>query len=510
MKKKHFPFYTIMTIILLAFTIVLSVTSDKIQFVKSNENQSDYQIVLDVGNSPGALNEDTVVALTEDTPSRYVIWEYKNAKKSSGAHVLLHGDETNFGQLSNLEPINGILGVSVRVTNAASVELLGAYSLDGYYKSIYKFDTDNYIYDEIVRHPYIKFKSVDPTEDAIISEVVVTYSCVEHEQVADIDFGADPFNGTAATGVAGVGVALYYDATEDDVAVAFDKVAFTVNKPSGVLFDPVIGLVEKLSVYYLRPMEPGTYTVTLTVEDSAGLKATATKEIVVSTGDLSGGVDAIKAAIAAIYPDNIYTNLDYRTSEGVFNEWVVVGKNFTVFDREDYTGNYATAFIPFARFEGGEALQDFTISFKYTTLNEVWKLLFSFWTGEVGADNFAGDYLRLLTNRNAIGIQGDAQQASEFQDEGEATGIPLKEGPVWIKFTRQVTKVGEGDYTVVFKLFTSTDGETFVNNTTATLVNQVNTAGGTAGLLTGFLPFSIDNDFIVEDLAVSGTVFTLE
>ncbi|HOM32148.1 MAG TPA: hypothetical protein PLY27_01310 [Bacilli bacterium] len=332
----------------------------------------------------------------------------------------------------------------------------------------------------------------------------------EETPVANIKFGADPFNGTSATGVAGVGVALYYDATEDDVAVAFDKVAFTVNKPSGVLFDPVIGLVEKLSVYYLRPMEPGTYTVTLTVEDSAGLKATATKEIVVSTGDLSDDVDAIKAAIAAIYPDNIYTNLDYRTSEGVFNEWVVVGKNFTVFDREDYTGNYATAFIPFARFEGGEALQDFTISFKYTTLNEVWKLLFSFWTGEVGADNFAGDYLRLLTNRNAIGIQGDAQQASELQDEGEATGIPLKEGPVWIKFTRQVTKVGEGDYTVVFKLFTSTDGETFVNNTTATLVNQVNTAGGTAGLLTGFLPFSIDNDFIVEDLAVSGTVFTLE
>ena len=132
----------------------------------------------------------------------------------------------------------------------------------------------------------------------------------EETPVANIKFGADPFNGTSATGVAGVGVALYYDATEDDVAVAFDKVAFTVNKPSGVLFDPVIGLVEKLSVYYLRPMEPGTYTVTLTVEDSAGLKATATKEIVVSTGDLSGDVDAIKAAIAAIYPDNIYTNLD--------------------------------------------------------------------------------------------------------------------------------------------------------------------------------------------------------
>ena len=43
----------------------------------------------------------------------------------------------------------------------------------------------------------------------------------------------------------------------------------------------------------------------------------------------------------------------------------------SVFDREDYTGNYATAFIPFARFAGGEPLVDFTISFKYTTLNQV-------------------------------------------------------------------------------------------------------------------------------------------
>ncbi|MGI6735379.1 MAG: hypothetical protein ACOX3C_04255 [Bacilli bacterium] len=352
--------------------------------------------------------------------------------------------------------------------------------------------------------------STPPVTDVVDDSSEEAPDTSEEGPVAAIEFGADPFDGTAATGVAGVGVALYYDAKENGVAVAFDKVTFTVNTPEGVLFAPVIGLVEKLSVYYLRALEPGDYTVTLSVKDSAGLVATTTKVIAVSTGDLSGDVSAIKAAIAAIYPDNIYTNLDYRTSEGVFNEWVVIGKNFTVFDREDYTGNYATAFIPFARFAGGEPLVDFTISFKYTTLNQVWKLLFSFWTGAAGADDFAGDYLRLLTNRNAIGIQGDAQQASEWQDEGEATGIPLKEGPVWIKFTRKVTKVAADDYTVTFKLYTSTDGATFTNNTTAVLENQTNTAGKTAGAVTGFLPFSIDNDFIIEDLAVSGNVFTLE
>lgn len=327
--------------------------------------------------------------------------------------------------------------------------------------------------------------------------------------VAAIEFGTDPFDGTSATAVAGVGVALYYDATEDDVQVELDQVTFTVEAPASVIFEPVIGFVEQLDVYYLRALEPGNYTVTLTVEDSEGLEATAEKEIVVSTGDLSGDVNAIKAAIAAIYPDNIMTNLDYRTSEGVFNEWVVVGKNFTVFDREDYTGNYATAFVPFARFVGGQALEDFTISFKYTSINAAWKLLFSFWTGPVGGDGFAGDYLRILTNRNAIGIQGDTQQASEFQDEAEATNIPLKEGPVWIKFTRDVTQVAEGNYTVVFKLYTSVDGVTYTNNSTATLTEQVNTVGGTAGLLNGFLPFSIDNDFIMEDLSVTGTLFSL-
>ena len=303
-------------------------------------------------------------------------------------------------------------------------------------------------------------------------------------------------------------MALYYDATENDIPVTFSKVTFSVASPVEALFPAEIGLVEKLNVYYLRAYEPGNYTVTLEVEDNAGLKATRTKLIAVSTGDLSGDVNAIKAAIQAIYPTNIATMLDYRTSEGVFNEWVVIGKNFTVFDRVDYTGNFATVFVPFAKFEGGARLADFTISFKYTTLNNFWKTVFSFWTGPTTGDGFAGDYLRLLVNRNEIGIQGDLEQGSTFQDDGEATGIPMKEGPVWIKFTRQITQVGE-TYTVVFKLFTSTDGITFTNNTTATLTNQGNGAGQTAGLLWGFLPFSIDNDFIIEDLAVTGTVFSL-
>lgn len=330
----------------------------------------------------------------------------------------------------------------------------------------------------------------------------------EEPIVANIEFGTDPFDGTSPNSVAGIGMALYYDATEDDVDVDFEQVTFTVESPTSALFPAEIGLVEQLNIYYLRAYEPGDYIVTLTVEDAEGLEAVQTKTIAVSTGDLSGDVNAIKAAIQAIYPDNIMTNLDYRTSEGVFNEWVVVGKNFTVFDRVDYTGNFATAFVPFAKFEGGARLADFTISFKYTSINAFWKTLFSFWTGPTGGDGFAGDYLRLLVNRNEIGIQGDLEQGSSFQDDGEATGIPLKEGPVWIKFTRQITQVGES-YTVVFKLFTSTDGITFTNNTTATLTEQGNGAGQTAGLLWGFLPFSIDNDFIIEDMAVTGTVFSL-
>lgn len=360
--------------------------------------------------------------------------------------------------------------------------------------------------------------STTPTSEAPVTsetpvtseEPVTSEDPTSEAPVANIVFGTDPFDGTSATSVAGIGMALYYDATEDGVDVDFEQVTFTVETPTGVMFAPVIGLVEQLSVYYLRALEPGTYTVTLTVEDEAGLAATAEKDIVVSTGDLSGDVNAIKLAIQAIYPDNIMTNLDYRTSEGVFNEWVVVGKNFTVFDREDYTGNYATAFVPFAKFDGAVQLEDFTISFKYTSINDFWKLVFSFWTGPTTGDGFGGDYLRLLVNRNEIGIQGDTEQNSEFADDGEATGIPMTDGPVWIKFTREVTEVAAGNYTVVFKLYTSTDGIAFTNNSSATLTEQGNGAGQTAGLLWGFLPFSIDNDFIIEDLAVSSTVFAIE
>lgn len=323
-----------------------------------------------------------------------------------------------------------------------------------------------------------------------------------------IVFGSDPFDGTSLTGVAGVGVALYYDASEDGEQVGPDSVTFAIAKKETALFAPQIGFVEKLGVYYYRALEAGEYTITLTVKDSEGLEAKATHDVVVSSGDLSGDQNAIKAAIGAIYPANIATMLDYRTGEGVFNEWVVVGKNFTVFERSDYSGNYATAFVPFARFEGGQPLLDFTISFKYTSLNSVWKLLFSFWTGEAGTDEFAGDYLRLLTNRNQIGIQGDADQASEYADVGEAKDIPMKEGPVWIKFTRTVATEGDA-HTVTFNLYTSVDGLAYTNNTTAVLENQSAAAGGTAAKITGFLPFSIDNDFIIENLAVSGTVFTI-
>ena len=149
--------------------------------------------------------------------------------------------------------------------------------------------------------------------------------------------------------------------------------AFTVNKPSGVLFDPVIGLVEKLSVYYLRPMER-TYTVTLTVEDSAGLKATATKEIVVSTGDLSGDVDAIKALLLRFIQITFIQTLTIALVKVSSMNGSLLAKTLPYLIAKIILVTYATDFIPFARFEGGEALQDFTISFKYTTLNEVWKL----------------------------------------------------------------------------------------------------------------------------------------
>lgn len=498
-KKKRLSSYYILTGILLLSTILLSTTREKINLVRSNVPDSDYQIVLNANNTPLALSDGSVVALVEDMPDRYVIWAYENTKKTNTGHVLLQGDATNFGVLRNIEPINGILGVDLVVGNSATVQLLAAYSLDGYYKLIHTFDATHQTFEEIIRQPYLKFLSEDAAEEAIINQIVVNYSCVPHTPVADIDFGADPFNGTAATGAINVGVALYYDASEDGQQVASNQVEFTIANKNVVEYTPTISYLEKLDIYYYRSQQGGDYTLTLTVTDSQGLKAVRTRDINVSSNHNDNNINR------AIYQSNIATQLDYPSGEPPLNEWVVIGKDFTVFQRVNSTRNFASAFIPSSRFEGGQPLTDFTISFKYTTLNTIWKLLFSFWTGDIGIDAFGGDYLRVLTNRNAIGIQGDTQENSLNKDEGEATGIPLKEGPVWIKFTRQITNTN----TATFKLYTSTDGITYTLKTTS-VINKAGTgAGGAAAKVTGFLPFSIDNDFIISQLSVSGTVFTV-
>jgi uncharacterized repeat protein (TIGR02543 family) len=324
---------------------------------------------------------------------------------------------------------------------------------------------------------------------------------------SSVEFGEDPFNGTATTGVGGIGVALYYDASEDGEPVALEKVTFTVQSPANVEFPAEIAEIPSLGGYYVRAYEPGAYVITLTVEDADGndVVCTETHTITYSAGDLADSA-VMKAAVRAIYSNNIAANPDYRQSEGSINEWMIVGKNFVVFDRGGITpANYASMFVPFADFEGGEALSNFTVSFKYTSLFDNWKVLMSAWTGEVGNDGFAGDILRILTNRNEIGIQNDSQQGSDYADDGEAENIPLKEGPVYIKFTRVV----EGT-TATYKLYTSLDGATYELKITSVIEGASTGASGFAGKLTGFCLFSIDNDFIIEDLQVTGTVFTLE
>jgi len=323
-------------------------------------------------------------------------------------------------------------------------------------------------------------------------------------------FGEDPFAGTATTGVGGVGVALYYDAKEDGEMIPLDRVTFTVQSPENVEFEAEIDVVPKLGGYYVRAYEPGEYVITLTVKDKDGndIVCTKTHKITFSSGELTsdlGNRDQMIAAVQAIYPGNKAAFPDYRASEGVLNEWMIVGKNFVVFDRAGGRSNFGSFFLPYTGFEGGQPLEDFTVSFKYTSLNQVWKLLLSAWTGEAGNDGFAGDWVRILTNRNQIGIWNDADSGSDFGDEGSAKNIPLKEGPVYIKFTRSVD---QGKAT--FKLYTSLDGETYELKLTTTVDGVTSEKSNVGAKLTGFCLFSIDNDYIIEDLEVSGTVYTLE
>lgn len=185
MKKKEFLFYTTTTIIMLLFTVFVGLTNEKGNFVKSSKAENDYEIVLNSANTPGSLSESSVLPLLNATPSRYVAWEYTNSKKSSDAHVLLEGDATNFGALRNIEPIQGIKGVEVTVGNSANVELLGSYTLNGAYESLYIFQTGNTSYPVPVIQPYLKLQSLVNTESAIINEVVVDYSCETHEETTN-------------------------------------------------------------------------------------------------------------------------------------------------------------------------------------------------------------------------------------------------------------------------------------------------------------------------------------
>lgn len=185
MKKKEFLVYTAMTLIPILLMVVVASSNENPTIAKSNKAENNYQIVLNSANSPASLSESSLLALANHTPSRYVEWEYKNVKKSSGAHVLLHGDATEFGSLRNVEPIQGIVGVDVSVSNSASVELLGSYSPSGIYEPIYVFSTGNESYEANIPQPYLKLQAVTATEDVIVAEVSVTYSCLTHPATTD-------------------------------------------------------------------------------------------------------------------------------------------------------------------------------------------------------------------------------------------------------------------------------------------------------------------------------------
>src|SRR5690606_21968735 len=114
---------------------------------------------------------------------------------------------------------------------------------------------------------------------------------------------------------------------------------------------------------------------------------------------------------------------------------------------------------------------------------------------------WAGDYWSFEVHDNSIAVIGEADVDPE---KGIAQNVPLLTQPVWVKLTRKI----EGT-TVTFNIFTSLDGVTYTLAGSSVLTEQGTGAGEEAALLTGLLPFSIDNDFIIENFSVSGTVFTL-
>ena len=353
------------------------------------------------------------------------------------------------------------------------------------------------------------YKAVDASGNE--SEVTVTVTVVEPSDEESVVFGSDPYNATATTSVSGVGVALYYDAKEDDVDVLPDKVTFVVESApedaTGVNA-PELRFSSELNVHYMRAYTAGEYKIKLVVEGSDNRNVSPTNIHTINVSAISTNQADDKIKIRNMYPNNISANPDYRTSEGTQNEFLIVGKDFTLFKRhEPYAGtNFAGGFVGFADFEGGRALNDFTISFKYTSLNEAWKLLFTIFSGEEGAGNdaFGGDWLRLVTANNEIGILGDSEEGSQFQDNGEAKNVPLKNQPVYIKFVREF----DGD-DVELRLYTSSDGETYTLQTTVSHLNADKGVGKVGAKLTGFAIFSIDNDFILEDLEVLNTAFSL-
>lgn len=347
------------------------------------------------------------------------------------------------------------------------------------------------------------------------SEVTVKVIVIEPVLEETVVFATDPYNKTATTSVSGVGVALYFDATESGEEVLLQNISFVVESaPEGATGNnaAVIALEEDMSIYYLRAFVAGEYEIKLTVKDAfdRNVSAPTTHKITVSQVSTNQAEDKVK--IRNIYPTNISANPDYRDNEGTNNEFLIVGKDFTLFRRHEpyYGTNYAAAFIGFADFDGGEPLDDFTISFSYKALTKNWKTLFSMFSGNFDendnlVDGFSGDWIRILPNRDQIGIINDTDQGSEHGDEGEAKDIVLDGNFVHIKVTRQI----EGT-TATFKLYTSTDGIDYTLEITAVTENASTESTGIAAKLTGIAIFSIDQDFVIKDLNVTGTVFSLE
>lgn len=225
-------------------------------------SDTSYTLSLNIANTPSALEQGTYRDLFGVKPSRETAWDYIQAKDVAGGHVLLRGNSSAPGTLTNVSPISGLTSMTALVSGAP-LELYGAYELGDEYQLIKTLAIGTNSHNFTVGYPYLQFVATGTTNDSQITMLAINYSCVAIE-----------LTGLSLSVIAGeapldVGETLTLTPTLNPLNATNGKVSWTSNNPH--IASVTGGVVSALSV--------GSATITATAVSNPTISADFTVSV---------------------------------------------------------------------------------------------------------------------------------------------------------------------------------------------------------------------------------------